>query len=199
MFLKTFSILILAASTVMAANNMKLDTGTSQVTWKGSKKFVNSAHNGTLKLKAGEVTMDAGKITGGSFEIDMATLANDDLKADPDSQKKLVGHLQSADFFDVAKFPTAKFKITSVKETKGSKEGTHEITGELTLKDQTQPVTFPATVKIDKASATATATMVIDRTKWKLVYGSDSFIKGLVQDRIIKDQIEIGLNLTAKK
>ena len=50
-------------------------------------------------------------------------------------------HLKSPDFLDVAKFPQATFKATSVKPTGDS---TAEITGDLTLHGVTKPVTFQA-------------------------------------------------------
>ena len=52
-------------------------------------------------------------------------------------------HLQSADFFDVAKFPTASFKSTSVKPA-----GTNKFTvvGTLTIKDISKPVTLAVTM-----------------------------------------------------
>lgn len=50
-------------------------------------------------------------------------------------------HLKSADFLDVAKFPQATFKATSVKSTG---ERTAEIIGDLTLHGVTRPVTLQA-------------------------------------------------------
>lgn len=55
---------------------------------------------------------------------------------------KLDEHLKSADFFDVAKFPTATFKATKISVT-GKTTGT--ITGDLTLHGVTKPVTLDAT------------------------------------------------------
>ena len=44
------------------------------------------------------------------------------------------GHLKSADFFDVEKYPTMTFKVTKIDDD--------TITGDLTIKDVTKPVTF---------------------------------------------------------
>ena len=52
-------------------------------------------------------------------------------------------HLKSADFFDVAKFPTATFKSTSVEQI-GDRQ--LSVTGDLTLKDVTKPVTLTVDV-----------------------------------------------------
>jgi len=50
---------------------------------------------------------------------------------------KLDAHLKSADFFDVAKFPTATFKTTKVEVTGAT---TGKISGELTLHGITKPL-----------------------------------------------------------
>lgn len=48
-------------------------------------------------------------------------------------------HMKSADFFNVAKFPTMTFKSTSVKKTG---DQTADVTGDLTLLGVTKPVTL---------------------------------------------------------
>jgi polyisoprenoid-binding protein YceI len=57
-----------------------------------------------------------------------------------DSQRD--GHLRSADFFDVEKFPTASFKSTRVEDLGGDK---YRISGDLTIRGVTKPVSFDAT------------------------------------------------------
>lgn len=52
-------------------------------------------------------------------------------------------HLKSADFFDAAKFPKITFKSTKV-EAAG--EGKLKVTGDLTVKDITKPVTLDVTL-----------------------------------------------------
>ena len=51
-------------------------------------------------------------------------------------------HLESADFFDAAKYPTLKFKSTKVTKTGNNK---YKVVGNLTLKDVTKPVTLDLT------------------------------------------------------
>ena len=63
--------------------------------------------------------------------IDVASIATGDAQRD--------GHLKSADFFDVEKYPQMTFKSTRV-ERKG--EGEYRVTGDLTIHGVTKPVTF---------------------------------------------------------
>lgn len=85
-------------------------------------------------------------------------------------------HLQSADIFNVAKFPTAKF-VSDRFVFEGDK--VKEVTGQLTLLDKTQPVTFkankfncypsPMLQKREVCGGDFEAT--IDRTAFGLDYG----------------------------
>ncbi|MGK2912248.1 MAG: YceI family protein [Sphingobium sp.] len=81
---------------------------------------------------------------------------------------KFQEHLASADFFDFAKFPTAKFVSTSVKI-----EGTTaDITGNLTLHGVTKPITLDAkfvgagTAMNKKETVGFAATGVIKRSEF---------------------------------
>lgn len=47
-------------------------------------------------------------------------------------------HLKSADFFDVEQYPTISFQSTNI--TKAGDD--YEVTGDLTIKDVTKPITF---------------------------------------------------------
>src|SRR5690606_41825662 len=60
--------------------------------------------------------VSGGAITGGSFTVDMATIAAISTGRG-DGEDRLSGHLKSADFFDVANFPTATFTIRSEEHT----------------------------------------------------------------------------------
>lgn len=190
--------LMMVSLSATAANVFKVDPTASSVGWKGTKKM-GSAHNGAVNLKDGSVTFDKkGQLTAGNFVIDMSTISNEDLKDSPEYQKKLVGHLASADFFDASKYPTASFKIISVKADPKKKDEV-TISGDFTMIGKTNPVSFPAKIMVDKGTATGEATIKIDRTKWGLKYGSGNFFKELTADKIISDEFELTVKLIAKK
>lgn len=166
---------------------------TSTITWTGSKP--TGTHTGTFKITEGTFFVKDGALAGGTFAIDINSLNNEDLAADAESKGKLEGHLKSPDFFDVAKYPTAKFEITAVEpNTDSTKKGiTHIIKGNLTLKDSTKNVAIPARVTVDSKTLSASATFSIDRTVWGMNYkGPEN-----PQDWIIAKAVELKLNLTA--
>src|SRR5687768_13693168 len=76
-----------------------LDT-TSVIHWAASKP--TETHRGKFKLKEGSFNIRENKITGGRFLIDIASITNDDLTPEK-GRDKLINHLKSPDFFEVAK------------------------------------------------------------------------------------------------
>jgi len=166
---------------------------TSTITWTGSKP--TGKHTGTFKIKDGLLNVKDGALTGGTFTIDINSLNNEDLAGDAESKGKLEGHLKSPDFFDVAKYPTAKFEITAVEPNVDSTKTdfTHIIKGNLTLKDSTKNVAIPARVTIDAKTVSASADFSIDRTLWGMNYkGPDN-----PQDWIITKAVALKLNINA--
>ncbi len=191
---KTTDEQVIAAST---GREYKVNTGTSKIEWVGTKQ--NGEHHGTFHIKDGEIAVDKGNITGGSFSIDMASVTNIDQKGEP--KQKLEAHLKSPDFFEVEKFPTAKFVITNVEPYDSSKNesvlpgATHLISGNLTLKDSTKNVTFPAKVNVDNNNLTAQADFNINRVDWGINYKGANNPK----DWLIKKQVNLKLDIQAAK
>jgi len=174
--------------------NYTVDVKASEVTWMGSK--IAYGHKGRVELKSGSLIIENGTLTGGSFEIDMTNIKDLDL-TDEEKNAKLVGHLNSKDFFNTKKYPSAFFKITSAKQ-EASEQGNYTITGDLTIKKVTEPLTFPAQVDISGDKVTAKANMVFDRSTYNVRYGSGSFFDNL-GDKLINDDIEMGISLVAGK
>jgi polyisoprenoid-binding protein YceI len=174
---------------VVAENNV--DLAASVVTWKGSKP--TGTHNGTVALKESTLTVTDGKLTTGEFIIDMSSIKCLDLK-DPKDAASLVGHLSSGDFFDVAKFPTAKFVIASVEEA----DGKLSITGNLTVKDTTKGITIPATFTEEGGVYTfKSEPFNIDRTEFGIEYKSTKFFNNL-KDKFINDLVEMSFEVKTK-
>ena len=198
------------------AVDFKADTEKSKMTWIGAKLGGN--HNGTVGLREGTVSVKEGKIVGGRFVFDMATLKAEDLEMDEASNKKLTGHLMSPDFFDVARHPTVDFEITAVSpldnvkaqtdsvaelqkkvvqnnQNKLVNDATHLVTGNLIIKGVSKSVTFPAKIDLNENSATASANFMIDRTDWGLNYMSEKSFA----DKMIFREVNIQFDITANK
>jgi polyisoprenoid-binding protein YceI len=170
------------------ATTQTVSTSKSSVGWKGYK--VTGEHAGTIQIKKGALQFNENQLVGGSFVIDMTTIKCTDLKGG--GAKKLEGHLMSADFFGVEKYPTASFEITKV--ISRGKPGEYKIVGNLTIKETTKSIKFLAKVSDDK---TATAKVKIDRSDFKVKYGSGSFFDAL-GDKTIYDEFDLDINLVIK-
>ncbi len=160
-----------------------VNTATSTAVWTG-KKF-GGAHTGTILLQEGTLQYKDDKISGGSFTMNMDSLDVTDLEGE--MKDKLEGHLKSDDFFSTATHPTANLVITSINE---EKQGVYYATGDLTIKGITNPIDF----KLVKVDDTLTTTLIIDRSKYNVKYGSKSFFKGL-GDNFIYDNFEVAVTL----
>jgi len=161
----------------------EIKTDKSSITWKGYK--VTGTHEGQISIKSGHLDFNEGKLTSGEFTIDMTTIVNTDLEGE--YKGKLEGHLKSDDFFGVEEFPTANLIFNKVKSTGNN---VYEVSGDLTIKDQTQPVTFKISISGNKA----TADLKIDRTKFGVKYRSTSFFDDL-KDKAIYDEFDLSSNL----
>ena len=169
-----------------------VDPAASTVTWKGYK--VTGAHEGTIAVKSGQLQFsDAGQLQGGTFVIDMGTLAVTDLTGEYADQ--LRGHLVSADFFGVEDYPEARYTITGV--TPGE-VGQYRVDGELTIKDQTHAESFDANVYQVDGAYVAAAQLKVDRSKYDVRYGSGSFFDDL-GDKAIYDEFDLDIKLVTSK
>ncbi len=93
-----------------------------------------SAH---FDISAGTLVWDADDATRSSVEISLPIASIDTFVPALDA------HLKESDFFDAAKYPTATFKSTRV-QAAGPNRLT--VTGDLTIKDKTHPVTLDVTL-----------------------------------------------------
>jgi len=184
--IKIFLILVLAVfmNNVLYSQDYKVDVNMSTLKWTGKK--VAGSHNGHIKLMSGELSINNNMVTSGSFVIDMKTITNDDLKNEA-LNKKLVNHLKSDDFFGVKKYPTAKLELLSSRTMANNET---EIMANLTIKGKTHPISFTGM----KKGNILTATIVVDRAKYDVRYGSGSFFENL-GDKLIYDDFTIEVKL----
>lgn len=184
---------------VMTSGTYAVDTTASVINWTGFKPA--ATHKGTIALKDGNFEVSEGKITGGTFTIDMTSITVTDLteetgKSNLEMHLKGTGEKEGQDhFFNTTKFPTSHFKINSVSQENGA----NTVNGTLTIKDIAKEVSFPATIAVADSTVTLTSSAFkIDRTLWGVNYASKSIFDDL-KDKFVEDEIELTINVTAKK
>jgi len=136
-------------------------------TWE-VRHFGTSTYRGRFDKKEGTVTIDRAAKTGKlELTIDLASV---DTGVD-----HLNHHLQEADFFDVEKYPTAKFVAD---EFRFDGDDVSQVKGQLTLKGKTRPVTLKGTafncyqnpmLKREVCGGDFSAT--INRSDWGVSFG----------------------------
>jgi len=177
-------VLLLAGSVLSFAQNKTVNTKASVVKWTGDK--IGGSHYGEISIKSGQLEFSKNNITRGEVVIDMTSITNTDLE-DQAYKQKLVDHLESDDFFGVKNFPTASFVIT-----KASKfvNGKASVSGKITIKGKTEPISFD----VVKKGNIYTAKVEIDRSKFDVRYGSNSFFDNL-GDKAIDDIFVLDIKL----
>ncbi len=170
----------------------KVETSKSKITWDAQK--VGTSHEGTIMIKSGELIFKNNILVGGTFIIDMTTIEDTDL-TDKAQKDKLVAQLKGVDFFDVAKFPEAKFEITNA-DRKLNQD--YLITGKLSIRDKSDILKIPVSIKINEDNLQVQISAIFDRTKFGIKYGSEKFFKNL-GDNMISDYVDIFFTLNATR
>jgi len=156
----------------------------SKVEFTGSK--VTGKHNGGFKTFTGMIDLVNNKPEESRVAVDIDTnsIFSDD--------EKLTGHLKSADFFDVAKFPTANFTSTKIAPDAAKGAGNYTVTGDFDLHGQKKSITFPAKITMSDAEVAVDAEFSINRKDFGIVYAGKT-------DDLIRDDVVIRLNLKSPR
>jgi polyisoprenoid-binding protein YceI len=117
----------------VSAGTYSIDPDHTQVTFSVSHMGI-SPFAGTFSGGSGTLTVDSAKPSAATVSVTIPTTSVQTTSA------KLTEELNSADWLDTAKFPTATFQSTSVR----AMNGMAEIAGNLTLHGVTKPVTLRA-------------------------------------------------------
>jgi polyisoprenoid-binding protein YceI len=118
-----------------SADNYQIDPAHTNATF-AVKHMMVSTVRGEFTGITGKVVLDDRDLTKSTLEasIDATTVNTREPKRD--------AHLKSADFFDVEHHPTLTFKSTKIS---AAGKGHFKMTGELTIRGNTRPVTFDVT------------------------------------------------------
>ncbi|WP_144510634.1 YceI family protein [Bacillus sp. FJAT-22090] len=155
------------------------------------KHMMVSKVKGSFTNFSADLEGNAEDLTGAtiSFDIDVNSVTTNNEDRD--------NHLRSADFFDTEKYPNIKFVATDIKKTD---DGEYDVTGDITIKDVTKPVTFKAEyggkgtnpwgVEVVAFSADAK----LNRKDFGLVWNQALETGGVLVGEDIKISVELQLN-----
>jgi len=173
-----------AAATETKGTALPISPETSKVEFTGSK--VTGKHDGGFKAFKGTIDLVNNKPEESkvSVDIDMNSIFSDD--------EKLTGHLKSADFFEVEKYPKATFVSTKIVPDAAKGAGNYTITGDFDLHGQKKSITFPAKITVSDAEVAVDTEFAINRKDFNIIYAGKT-------DDLIRDDVVIKLNLKSPK
>ena len=172
---------VAASSPVAQGEKYLITSENSKIEFVGSK--VTGSHNGSFKKFSGEIVFNGKPETSQvSITIDTNSIETDT----PDLTK----HLKTPDFFDVAKYPEAKFVSLEIKPA--GEAGTYTVTGNLTLHGVTKSISFPARIAVAPDAITVDSTFSINRKNFGINFAGAS-------DNLIRDEVVLTLKVRAVK
>ena len=186
-----------ANATMVKNGQYKISVPESVSNWEGKKTLIKDyTDRGTIKVKEGAVSVSEGIIMG-TIVFDMTTIQTDST-GKGNGESGLDRHLKSEDFFAVETFPNATFVVKSAQINASSVNPFgYLVTGDLTMKDVTNEIEFPADIFVQDGMLKINGTVSIDRTKWNIRYGSDKFFDNLANN-VIDDFFNMSFSLIAK-
>lgn len=179
-----------ASSFVQAPAKWVLDKAHTNVRFSVAHLVVSDV-DGSFKSFDGSMTSAKPDFTDASinFTVDVNSINTDNENRDK--------HLQSDDFFNAAKFPQIKFVGKSFQSLGDNK---YKLSGDLTIRDVTKPVTFDVTYggTVNAMGATHAgfkAKTTINRFDYSLKWSAATEAGGLV----VGKDVDITLNIDLKK
>jgi len=159
----TTSSMIRAETKTSSVYSVNQAAGTIGFTIYGSMIF-RIKRDGEFKDFSGELSYDPANPAGAHVDLTVYTGSVDMHSAENDQL------LKSADFFDVARFPTMHFANSSADI---KPDGTLVMTGDMTIRGVTRQMTIPVRLRptaqgVDSSGAVFETTFPIDRTEFGL-------------------------------
>ena len=171
----------------------KIDTAHTQINFAAKHMMVTTVRgtfhdvSGTIELDETDPTRSHGEFRVGAASVDTNFGARDT-------------HLRSADFFDAERYPDITFVSTEIAQVGGDR---FMVTGELTIRDTTKPLTFDVALEGivpgmgGARHAGLSATTTIAREDWGLNWNVALEQGGWLVDKEIKLEIAIAADEVA--
>ena len=142
----------------------EIDANQSQIAFLAKSRIANA--QGVFRKWEFKGKITANLHVVGDLVIDCASIDTDNERRD--------NHLRAADFFDCAQFARHTFRILSVKadDKSPAKARRFDVTGELTIRGKSQPVSLELHREGDDKSFVLTGSTFIDREAYGITYNS---------------------------
>ncbi|MDQ0189203.1 YceI family protein [Alicyclobacillus cycloheptanicus] len=173
----------------MAKSTWIVDPTHSSIEFSTKHMMVTTVKGQFTEFSA-DIQADPTDLTDAQISFTINTASVDTRNADRDA------HLRGADFFDVEHYPNMTFKATKI-VAKGNNR--YDVTGDLTIRDVTKPVTFDMTFEGQykdpwgNMKAGFTGGTTINRKDWGLNWNVALEAGGF----LVSEQVKISLDIQA--
>lgn len=157
---------------------------TSKVEFTGSK--VTGKHDGGFKNFSGTIDLVNNKPEESRVMLDIQM---NSVFSDADGLTK---HLQTADFFDVEKFPKSTFTSTKITPDTAKGADMYNIEGDLEMRGQKKSISFPAKITVNPSEVAVDSEFSINRKDFGIAYAGKA-------DDLIRDEVVLKLNVRAPR
>ncbi|MDQ8199518.1 YceI family protein [Pelagicoccus enzymogenes] len=161
------------------AGRYSLNLQKTKVRWIG--RNLTNQHDGTIACKSGflEIAVD-GTAQSGELVVDMKQIHCNDI-SDTKLSSLLVSHLESIDFFQTEKYPSAQFSLDRVFLDPTASPGTPNarMEGQMQIRGKKQPLHLECTLAQTDTGYVLQTQFDLDRTAFGAVYGSARFFERL--------------------
>lgn len=186
------------AATPLTDGNYLADVEASTLTWQGGKTFIPGyIDRGSISLERGVIGVAGGMVATGTVIVDMTSISASETSNDNGALTQLEEHLKSDDFFGVETYPTAVFSLSGIEAASGANQ--YLLTGNLTIRDVTKPITIPATISQSGETLTVIGQATVDRSEFGVEFGSASLLQGLAEKAVIDDEFTLNFTLRAER
>ncbi|MGC9451607.1 MAG: YceI family protein [Oceanipulchritudo sp.] len=181
----TLAVLALAGGTLHAAD-YRLEK--HRIEWSGSMPA--KTHTGLLTPQSFKVSItDEGMVESLDIDLDMTSIDVTDLEGK--NRDKLIKHLSSEDFFFVEKYPVSSFQLEQYAD--GLLHGT------ITIRGVAKHMAIPVKVKGNSADGwVLSGRFTFNRQDFNVNYQNGGLF-GVAKDKIIRDEVELNIELKVKK
>lgn len=179
---------LIASTAAAATTTYNIDNTHSSVGFKIRHLVSKSA--GRFSTFSGTIVADRADLTRSSIEL---TIDANSIDTDNENRN---GHLKSADFFDVEKFPSIVFKSTKIEKTDGD---AYAVTGDFTMHGVTKSISVPVKVlgvtEGPGSMAGFEANFTINRKdygiEWNKALDAGGFVLG--------DEVEVSITIESRE
>lgn len=184
-----------------AAQSYRIDSAASQVTIavgkSGAFSFIaGHTHEVTGPVESGTATVDLDDPARTDIHLVIATVALKVSGADepPADRPKVQEAMDSEKVLDISRYPRITFDSTEVTVTRRQPDSLDaRVSGRLTIRDVTRPVTIPVSVQFAGDGLTARGRLTIKQTEFNIKPIS---VAGVVT---VKDALDISFSIAARR